>query len=78
MEEIIKELEWIKSTIDDDCNISRINIIIEKIKEKEEEIKGLKVRLQLVLDENERNIKELKLLRKTKFMVDILGEVNEK
>lgn len=29
MEEIIKELEWIKSTTLEDITISRINIIIE-------------------------------------------------
>lgn len=32
MEEIIKELEWIKSTTTEDITISRINIILEKIK----------------------------------------------
>jgi hypothetical protein len=42
MEEIIKELELIRSTIDDDVNIARINIIIEKIKELKGELKNEK------------------------------------
>lgn len=32
MEEIIKELEWIKSTTTEDITIARINIILELLK----------------------------------------------